>query len=208
MPGHRYRHAMAFTGRAMALHDHTCQSAKSPCMLWLCRFDFHWYRASGQPDRRTDRQNIQTHTHTHWRKRRKYRRWRKRERARRGSNLRRQRLASPTAQALVAQTTQPVPAEPAEWYERLTPGQSSWLGAAAVGSIPTLALSLFLQDTHTHACARARALINVGMHRSPTRPRLRHAINSPVYVDQTESELPCIKNFKSNEGALQKVVEN
>ena len=35
--------------------------------------------------------------------------------------------------------------EPAEWTERLTPGQSGWLGAAAVGSIPTLALSLFLQ---------------------------------------------------------------
>ena len=31
--------------------------------------------------------------------------------------------------------------EPAEWSERLTPGQSGWLGAAAVGSIP---LSLFL----------------------------------------------------------------
>ena len=34
--------------------------------------------------------------------------------------------------------------EPAEWSERLTPGQSGWLGAAAVGSIPALALSLFL----------------------------------------------------------------
>ena len=32
--------------------------------------------------------------------------------------------------------------EPAEWSERLTPGQSGWLG---VGSIPALALSLFLQ---------------------------------------------------------------
>ena len=50
-----------------------------------------------------------------WRKTRKFRRWRKRER------------------------------EPAEWSERLTPGQSGWLGAAAVGSIPALALSLFLQ---------------------------------------------------------------
>ena len=35
--------------------------------------------------------------------------------------------------------------EPAEWSEQLTPGQSGWLGAAAVGSIPPLALSLFLQ---------------------------------------------------------------
>ena len=35
--------------------------------------------------------------------------------------------------------------EPAEWSERLTPGQSGWLGAAAVGSIPALALSLCLQ---------------------------------------------------------------
>ena len=35
--------------------------------------------------------------------------------------------------------------EPAGWSERLTPGQSGWLGAAAVGSIPTPALSLFLQ---------------------------------------------------------------
>ena len=35
--------------------------------------------------------------------------------------------------------------EAAEWSERLTPGQSGWLGAAAVGSIPALALSLFLQ---------------------------------------------------------------
>ena len=35
--------------------------------------------------------------------------------------------------------------EPAEWSERLTPGQSGWLAAAAVGSIPALALSLFLQ---------------------------------------------------------------
>ena len=35
--------------------------------------------------------------------------------------------------------------EPAEWSERLTPRQSGWLGAAAVGSIPALALSLFLQ---------------------------------------------------------------
>ena len=34
--------------------------------------------------------------------------------------------------------------EPAEWSERLTPGQSGWLGAAAVGSIPALALSFFL----------------------------------------------------------------
>ena len=56
---------------------------------------------------------------------------------------------------VVAQTTQPVQKnrlrdeadsfEPAEWSERLTPGQSGWLGAAAVGSIPALALSLFLQ---------------------------------------------------------------
>ena len=30
--------------------------------------------------------------------------------------------------------------EPAEWSELLTPGQSGWLGAAALGSIPTLAL--------------------------------------------------------------------
>ena len=58
----------------------------------------------------------------------------------RGSNLRRQRLASPTAQVLVTQTIQP-----AEWSERLTPGQSGWRGAAAVGSIPAHALSLFLQ---------------------------------------------------------------
>ena len=56
----------------------------------------------------------------------------------RGSNLRRQRLACPTAQVLVAQTTQPV-------QKRLTPGQSGWQGAAAVGSIPALALSLFLR---------------------------------------------------------------
>ena len=35
--------------------------------------------------------------------------------------------------------------EPAELPERLTPGQSGWLGAAVVGSIPALALSLFLQ---------------------------------------------------------------
>ena len=32
--------------------------------------------------------------------------------------------------------------EPAEWSEGLTPGQSGGLGAAAVGSIPALALSL------------------------------------------------------------------
>ena len=38
-----------------------------------------------------------------------------------------------------------IPFLPAEWSERLTPGQSGWLGAAAVGSIPALALSLFLQ---------------------------------------------------------------
>ena len=31
--------------------------------------------------------------------------------------------------------------EAAEWSERLTPGQSGWLGAAAVGSIPALVLS-------------------------------------------------------------------
>ena len=61
----------------------------------------------------------------------------------RGSNLRRQRLASPTAQVLVAQTTQPV--QTAEWSERLTPGQS------AVGSIPALALSLFLQCLYSTA---------------------------------------------------------
>ena len=35
--------------------------------------------------------------------------------------------------------------EPAERSERLTPGQWGWLGAAAVGSIPAPALSLFLQ---------------------------------------------------------------
>ena len=35
--------------------------------------------------------------------------------------------------------------DPAEWSERLTPGQSGWLLAAAVGLIPVLALSLFLQ---------------------------------------------------------------
>ena len=33
--------------------------------------------------------------------------------------------------------------QPAELSERLTPGQSGWLGAAAVGSIPALALSFF-----------------------------------------------------------------
>ena len=31
--------------------------------------------------------------------------------------------------------------EPAEWSERPTPGQSGWLGAAAVGSVPALALA-------------------------------------------------------------------
>ena len=41
--------------------------------------------------------------------------------------------------------TKPILFEPAEWSERLTPGQSGWLGTAAVGSIPALALSLFLQ---------------------------------------------------------------
>ena len=66
----------------------------------------------------------------------------------RGSNLRRQRLASPTARVLVAQTTRPVHV-PAECSERLTPGQSSLLGAAAIGSIPALALSLFLQQWET-----------------------------------------------------------
>ena len=35
--------------------------------------------------------------------------------------------------------------DPAEWSERLTLGQSGWLGAATVGSIPALAISLFLQ---------------------------------------------------------------
>ena len=35
--------------------------------------------------------------------------------------------------------------EPAEWSERLTPGQSGLPGAAAVGSVPALALSLILQ---------------------------------------------------------------
>ena len=35
--------------------------------------------------------------------------------------------------------------EPTEWSERLTPGQSGWLGAATVGSIPVLAFSLFLR---------------------------------------------------------------
>ena len=41
--------------------------------------------------------------------------------------------------------------EPAEWSERLTPrpGQSGWQGAAAVGSIPALALSLFLQRLYS-----------------------------------------------------------
>ena len=39
--------------------------------------------------------------------------------------------------------------EPAEWSERLTPGQLGWLGAAAIGSIPALALSLFLQREPT-----------------------------------------------------------
>ena len=43
--------------------------------------------------------------------------------------------------------------EPAEWSEQLTPGQSGWLGAAAVGSIPALALSLFLQ--RLYLCLRA-----------------------------------------------------
>ena len=37
--------------------------------------------------------------------------------------------------------------EPAEWSERLTPGQSGWLGAAAIGSIPALALSQALSST-------------------------------------------------------------
>ena len=41
--------------------------------------------------------------------------------------------------------TRPILFEPAEWSERLTPGQSGWLGAAAVGLIPAFALSLFLQ---------------------------------------------------------------
>ena len=39
--------------------------------------------------------------------------------------------------------------ESAEWSERLTPGQSGWLGAAAVGSIPALALSVFLQRLYS-----------------------------------------------------------
>ena len=38
--------------------------------------------------------------------------------------------------------------ELAEWSERLTPGQSGWLGAAAVGSIPAFALYLFLQHLY------------------------------------------------------------
>ena len=69
----------------------------------------------------------------------------------RGSNLRRQRLASPIAQVLLGAERSPKARheansfEPAEWSEQLTPGQSSWLGAAAGGSIPALALSLFLQ---------------------------------------------------------------
>ena len=95
----------------------------------------------------------------------------------RGSNLRRQRLASPTAQVwfvLAASSACFFPFflpprnpnrpcqserspkarhkadsfEPAEWSERLTPGQSGWLGAAAIGSIPALALSLFLQHLY------------------------------------------------------------
>ena len=46
--------------------------------------------------------------------------------------------------------------EPAEFSERLTPGQSGWLGAAAAGSIPALAFSLsFLRKRE-----RARVLIN------------------------------------------------
>ena len=69
----------------------------------------------------------------------------------RGSNLRRQRLASPTAQVLVAQTNSAGSKE-SEWSERLTPGQSGWLGAAAVGSIPALALSLFLQRLNFLLC--------------------------------------------------------
>ena len=46
--------------------------------------------------------------------------------------------------------------EPAEWYERLTPGQSGWPGAAAVGSIPALALSLFLQRLCVFCCHRKK----------------------------------------------------
>ena len=48
----------------------------------------------------------------------------------------------------VSSLSKSISAEPAEWSERLTPGQSGWLGAAAVGSIPALALSLFLQNQY------------------------------------------------------------
>ena len=51
--------------------------------------------------------------------------------------------------------------EPAEWSERLTPGLSGWLGAAAVGSIPALALSLFLQRCFFRSLVLIAALVDL-----------------------------------------------
>ena len=53
-----------------------------------------------------------------------------------------------TIKCLSGQLKRKAPAQ-YEWSERLTPGQSGWLGAAAVGSTPALALSLFLQQLNT-----------------------------------------------------------
>ena len=68
----------------------------------------------------------------------------------RGSNLRRQRLASPTAQVLVAQTTQPVQRIGFVTSFRATFGLTRSIGGwfsslPFSSSIPVLALSLFLQ---------------------------------------------------------------
>ena len=60
--------------------------------------------------------------------------------------------------------------EPAEWSEQLTPGQSGWLGAAAVGSIPALALShsqsiLWLTQPHP-----SPVFLHFSSHTHPGRP--------------------------------------
>ena len=61
--------------------------------------------------------------------------------------------------------------EPAEWSERLTPGQSGWLGAVAVGSIPALALSLFLQYQKIRLeCAQ----VAINRNRSMASQRVNH----------------------------------
>ena len=88
--------------------------------------------------------------------------------------------------------------EPAKRSERLTPGQSGWLGAAAIGSIPALALSLFLQHAHTHTHTHMQTLaVALSILLSISDLQLKLMV-SQLNLHVTTIHLPPMKRFQTN----------